>query len=181
VYENMHGANESQLRTQAYQALLCGATGHVFGNDPIWHFDMPGYSPSPAMSWQEALGSRGAQSMAHLRKLLVATRWWKLQPDLTNAVLTDGLGAAADRAVAACSTDRSFALVYLPSSRAITVDLEQIAGRQVAAHWYDPSNGQFGGVSGSPFRAAGSRRLQPTPERNSSGFDDWVLILEASS
>jgi hypothetical protein len=33
VYENMHGAHERQLRTLAYQALLCGATGHVFGND----------------------------------------------------------------------------------------------------------------------------------------------------
>jgi Protein of unknown function (DUF4038)/Putative collagen-binding domain of a collagenase len=181
VYENMHGANERQLRTQAYQALLCGAAGHVFGNDPIWHFDMPGYSPAPAMTWQEALGSRGAQSMAHLRELLVATGWWKLRPDLTNAVLTDGLGPAEDRAVAACSTDRSFALVYLPSSRPITVDLGQLAGRHVAAHWYDPSNGQSIGVDGSPFRAQGSRRLQPTPERNGSGFDDWVLILGSRS
>jgi Putative collagen-binding domain of a collagenase len=65
--------------------------------------------------------------------------------------------------------------------RAVTVDLGQIAGPQVAAHWYNPSNGQFVGVSGSPFRATGSRRLQPTPDRNSSGFDDWVLILQSSS
>jgi Protein of unknown function (DUF4038)/Putative collagen-binding domain of a collagenase len=179
VYENMHGANERLLRTQAYQAWLCGATGHVFGNDPIWHFDMPGYSPRPAMTWREALGSRGAQSMAHLRNLLAATRWWKLKPDIANAVVTDGLGPAEDRAVAASSTDRSFALVYLPSRRAITVDLGQLAGPQVAAHWYDPADGQFFRVSGSPFRAAGSRRLQPVPAGNSSGFDDWVLILES--
>jgi hypothetical protein len=181
VYENMHGADERLLRTQAYQAWLCGATGHVFGNDPIWHFDMPGYPPRPAMTWREALGSRGAQSMTHLRNLLAATPWWKLKPDVTNAVVTDGLGPAEDRAVAASSTDRSFALVYLPSSRAITVDLGQLAGPQVAAHWYDPADGRFARVSGSPFPATGSRRLQPTPDPNSSGFDDWVLILESSS
>jgi hypothetical protein len=181
VYENMHGADERLLRTQAYQAWLCGATGHVFGNDPIWHFDMPGYPPRPAMTWREALGSRGAQSMTSLRNLLAATPWWKLKPDITNAVVNDGLGPAEDRAVAASSIDRSFALVYLPSSRAITVDLGQLAGPQVAAHWYDPADGRFARVSGSPFPATGSRRLQPTPDRNSSGFDDWVLILESSS
>ena len=29
----------SQLRAQAYQALLSGAMGQAFGNHPIWHFD----------------------------------------------------------------------------------------------------------------------------------------------
>ena len=181
VYENMHDANERDLRTQAYQALLCGAAGHVFGNDPIWHFDMPNYEPRPAMTWQEALASRGAQSMSHVRNLLLATQWWKLEPDSKNALLTNGLGPAQDRAVAACSADGSFALIYLPSNRPVTVDLGRLAGPRIAARWYDPADGQFFGVSGAPFPASGSRRLQPSPDRNSSGFDDWVLILESHS
>jgi Protein of unknown function (DUF4038)/Putative collagen-binding domain of a collagenase len=181
VYENMHEASERDLRTQAYQALLCGAAGHVFGNDPIWHFDMPFYDPPPAMTWQEALASRGAQSMSHTRDLLLATRWWELEPDRKNVLLTDGLGPAEERAVAARSADRSFALVYLPSTRTVTVDLGQIAGPEIAAHWYDPADGRLFGVSGPPFLATGSQRLQPISDRNSSGFGDWVLILEAHS
>ena len=42
AYEDEHGASELRIRTQAYQALLSGATGHIYGNNPIWHFDGPG-------------------------------------------------------------------------------------------------------------------------------------------
>jgi hypothetical protein len=181
VYENMHSATERDLRTQAYQALLSGAAGHVFGNDPIWHFDMPYYEPPPAMTWQEALASRGAQSMSHVGKLFFATRWWKLKPDLKNALLTDGLGPAENRAVAARSAKGSFALVYLPSSRAVTVDLGRLTGPRIVARWYDPADGRFVEASGSPFPATGPHRFRPEPERNSSGFEDWVLILGSRS
>ena len=60
AYENEHEATEQRLRTQAYQAVLSGAAGQIFGNNPIWHFDGPGLYPAP-VTWQQALGSRGAQ------------------------------------------------------------------------------------------------------------------------
>ena len=80
AYENEHEATEQRLRTQAYQAVLSGAAGQVFGNNPIWHFDGPGLYPAP-VTWQQALGSRGAQSMTHLRDLLTSLPWWQLEPD----------------------------------------------------------------------------------------------------
>jgi hypothetical protein len=179
VYENEHGANERHLRTQAYQAYLSGAAGHVFGNNPIWHFNTPGDEPAP--TWRRTLGSRGARSMTHVRDLLLATRWWKLKPDRKHLLLVEGLGPKEERAVAARTADRALALLYLPSSRKITVDLGKLAGPRVAARWYDPANGRFSTVSGSPFRASGSRGFRPKPGTNSSGFDDWVLILESQS
>ena len=47
TYENEHGATQQQLRVQAYDALLSGAAGQVFGNNPLWHFDGPGLHPTP--------------------------------------------------------------------------------------------------------------------------------------
>jgi hypothetical protein len=178
VYENEREVDERHLRTQAYQAVLSGAAGQVFGNNPIWHFDSGGLSPAP-VTWQEALNSGGARSMTDLRNLLSAMPWWLLEPDGDNSLLTDGLGSDGDRAVAARSTDGSFAVLYLPSSRDITVDLGQLAGPQVIAQWYDPAEGQFARIGGSPFAASGSRRFRPEPGTNSSGFDDWVLVLES--
>ena len=78
-------------------------------------------------------------------------------------LLTAGLEEGSERAVAARSADRSFALIYLPSSRVITVDLRQLAGPCVAARWYDPANGQFLTAAGSPFDAAGPRRFGGRP------------------
>ena len=45
AYENEHDAGEQRLRAQAYQAILSGAMGHLFGNNPIWHFDGAGPLP----------------------------------------------------------------------------------------------------------------------------------------
>jgi hypothetical protein len=182
AYENNkgHEATEQRLRLQAYQAVLSGAAGHVFGNNPVWHFDGPGLYPAPA-SWQKSLGSRGAQSMTHLRNLMMAVPWWRLEPDTNHAILTDGIGPEEARAVAASTVDRSLAIIYIPSDRHFTVDLGQFAGPQVSALWYDPADGQFSADGGSPFAARGTRRFGPQLGNNSSRVDDWVLILEAQS
>jgi hypothetical protein len=179
AYENEHGITEQDLRTQAYQAVLCGAAGQVFGNNPVWHFQGPGLYPAP-VTWQQALDSPGARSMTHLHELMASLPWWLLEPDTQHSLLISGHGPSEARAVAARASDRSLALIYLPTARDITVDLGQLAGPQVAARWYDPADGQFITLSGSPFPAAGIRRLKPERAGNSSGFDDWALILQSA-
>jgi hypothetical protein len=178
AYENEHDATEQRLRTQAYQAMLSGAAGQVFGNNPIWHFDGPGVFPAP-VTWREALDSRGAQSMTHLRNLLTTIPWWLLEPDTDHTLLTDGLGPEDARAVAASTADGSLAMVYIPGSREITVELARLAGPLVEARWYDPANGRFSAVAGSPFSTTEPRRLRPGTDSNSAGFGDWVLVLES--
>ena len=178
AYENEHDATEQRLRTQAYQALLSGAAGQVFGNNPIWHFDGPGLFSAP-VTWQEALDSRGAQSMSHLHDLLTTIPWWQLEPDTDHTLLTDGLGPDHARAVAASTADGSLAMVYIPDRREITLDLARLAGPLVEARWYDPADGRFEAVAGSPFSTTGSRRLGAQTDSNSAGFDDSVLILES--
>lgn len=177
--ESGRSCNERRIRAQAYQALLSGAAGHVFGNNPIWHFDGPGLSPAPT-SWQKALGSRGALSMSHLRSLFVARPWWTLEPDTGNSTLTAGHGSGHDRAVSAIAADRSFAVVYMPTKRTVTVALDTLAGPRVAARWYDPAEGTLHTMHGSPFTAKGARDFLP-PRRNTSGFDDWILLLESTT
>ena len=181
AYENEHRASEQRLRTQAYQAVLSGAAGQVFGNNPIWHFNGKRRFWSRRPAWHEVLGSRGAHSMSHLRDLLTAMRWWLLAPDTRHSLLTGGRGPEDARAAAARSADGSFAVVYLPSARDITLDLGQMTGPMIAAEWFDPAAGRVATVAGSPFPAAGPRRFRPVPARNDAGFEDWVLILQAQA
>jgi hypothetical protein len=175
VYENEHDTTEERLRTDAYHAVLSGAAGQVFGNNPIWHFDGPGLFPAP-VTWEEALGGKGSRSMTHLRKLLGGFSWWLLKPDISGKFLISGFGSGYDRAVAALAVDRSFAIVYLPSERPLMLDLGQLKGPKVAARWYDPSDGVFFGLVGSPFAAAGAQSFRPE-----AGSRDWVLVLESQS
>jgi len=177
AYEYEHGATERRVRTQAYQALLSGAAGHIFGNNPIWHFDGPGLYISP-VTWRQALGDRGSVSMMHLRTLMTSLPWWRLEPDADNTVLIGGLGSVADRAVAARSDDGSFALIYLPSLRTVAVQLAALAGPRVIARWYDPSDGSWSEVDEAPMTAQHARTFVP-PGRNKAGFGDWVLLLQS--
>jgi hypothetical protein len=178
AYENEHDANESSLRMQAYEAALSGATGHIFGNNPIWHFDGPGLY-STATSWRQAMGSRGAQSMTHLCSLFASVDWWQLEPDVHHKLLINGSGVDDDaRAAAALAHDRSFAMVYLPSRRTITLDMTRLSGSVVDARWYDPASGRYAPVKGAPFRNQRLVTLTPS-SRNSSGFGDWLLELRA--
>ena len=177
-YESEHGITDRQLRMQAYQAVLGGATGQVFGNNPIWHFEAPGLYPA-AVTWQQALDSSGARSMTHLRALLTDLPWWLMLPDRSHSLLAVGQGGDDDRAVAALAADGSFALAYLPSAREIAIAMDGFAGRRVDARWFDPAEGTFATIAGSPFAATGQRTFRPDSLENGSGQDDWVLVLNA--
>ena len=90
--------------------------------------------------------------------------WWLLEPDAEHTFLTDGLGSQDERAVAARVADGSLALIYLPRSRVITVDLRQLAGPHIAARWYDPTDGQFSTVGGVALPGSGPATIRRGPQ-----------------
>jgi hypothetical protein len=176
-YENEHGSTTRQLRMQAYHALLSGAAGHVFGNNPIWHFDGPGVFDS-RLNWRQALDSPGSRSMTRLKQFFDTIEWWKLEPDTQGVVLTAGAGNSSDRAVAALSSDAALAIIYIPSRRDTGLNFKTLAGPRVDASWYDPVNGSLSAVAGSPFEKSSTPTLRP-PHENSGGDEDWLLIVRS--
>jgi len=67
-------------------------------------------------------------------------------------------------------------MAYMPTRRTITVDMTQLSG-PVTARWYDPANGTYSSIAGSPFANTGTRQFMPAGN-NSVGDGDWVLVLE---
>src|SRR6185312_1620295 len=166
-------ATPTRIRTQAYQALLSGATGHVFGNSPLWNFN--GQAPSNATRrWQDELDTKGSRSMSHLYALFSAHKWWTLTPDISRRLLLAGRGEGQERATAAFAADRSFALIYVPSARHIAVNCA-LLGPDVRLRWFDPSDGSYRPAPVS-VSLLGTGVLK-TPGRNADGDADWVLLL----
>lgn len=176
AYENEHDAGQRRVRRQAYEALLSGAFGHVYGNNPMWHFDGPGLYGAPE-GWKAELDSPGARSMSVLRRLMSSVEWWRLVPD--DALLLDDAGGDAFRATAARADDGSFALVYLPTGRQIRVDLRWLTGGPIAARWFDPASGRSLEAEGSPFSAAEATLSRTAPDDGGSG--DWLLLLTSAA
>jgi len=161
-YEN-EDASAVCLRSQAYWSVLGGATGHVFGNRPIWLF---------AGGWRQALDSVGAHSMRHHAALFASRPWHRLVPDYAHqAVVAGPRDMAGERYVAAARTpDGSLLIAYLPDADPVTVDMSTIAGRAARAWWFNPTNGEATSIGS--FATSGLREFRPPSAA------DWVLVLD---
>jgi len=170
-YESEPNPPAQQLRAQAYEALLAGATGQIFGNNPIWHFEAPNslypYAGTPWPTWRTALDSDGSRSMQHVIALWKPRSWWLLEP--SDGMIVAGPGHAAR------ANNGSFALAYVTGN--VTVQLDQLAGPNVnvLARRYNPFTGAFTTIG--TFMAPVGPQIFATPGNNGNGTD-WVLVLE---
>jgi hypothetical protein len=160
-------------RKAAYWALFAGAHGHTYGANGVFQF-WRGGDPGKfgaRRPWQEALGLPGAGQMRHARRLIESRPVLERVPDQGLLVSDAGTGAAHVRATRA--NDGGFAFVYVPSGEPVTVDLGKLAGKAVAASWYDPRTGEGHRIGERP--ATGAAAFE-APSRGEG--HDWVLVLD---
>ena len=116
--------------------------------------------------------------MMFVQDLFSTRPWQNLVPDFTHTLVTAGYGnyGQMDYATTGVTDDGSLALAYLPTIRTVTVDLTRMSSA-VNAYWYDPTNGLYTVIEGSPFPNTGTYQFAP-PGNNSDGDGDWILVLE---
>jgi hypothetical protein len=193
------------LRRQEYWTMLSGATGQVYGSK-IWtlekgwekDLDTPGVIQLSYMKylfaerrWYDLVpdqthtvvtaGYDGLAGYIGKFSALVGRSPGWIARIFFHVKNRTGFGSIATNtyAPAARTSNGSLVVAYIPTIRTITVDMSKLAGLTTAC-WYDPTNGKYIDVSGSPFANSGGRRFTP-PGNNSAGDGDWVLVLEAST
>jgi Protein of unknown function (DUF4038)/Putative collagen-binding domain of a collagenase len=174
AYENEHNSTPQQLRSQAYWAILSGASGHIFGNCPIWHFGSI-KTWCNITDWKKEMNNYGSVSMDYLQRLFRSRSWQTLIPDFENRIITSGYGTwgSKDHVASAITSDGNTLIAYLPSKRMVTVDMSIIRAAQAKCWWYNPSNGNaifIGTCMNSRFRSF-------TPDSDG----DWVLVIDNAS
>ena len=173
-----HESNDSRggpahrVRRQAYSAMLSGALmGHAYGHREVWRF-----SPK----WREGVADAGSRQMRHVRDLFATRTWWKLRPDTLNELVpsrVDRVSPGDEKwPAAACADGGSFALIYLPASRPVVVDIAKVAA-DAKARWFDPTDGSTQPATGNPWRETPWLEFTP-PAKNASGDEDFLLVLE---
>jgi hypothetical protein len=172
-----HTATTQDLRMEEYWTMLSGGTGLLYGNHYTWTF---------AAGWQQNLDTAGARQIAFFRSFFTTRRWQDLVPDQSHKVVTSGYGAfdgnpdpfdTSDYVTTAMTADGKLSVSYLPAGGKLTVDMAQLAGT-VDARWYDPSNGAYKAIPGSPFPNQGTQDFA-SPGNDQDGDPDWALVLEA--
>jgi hypothetical protein len=165
IYEGEHDATPDQIRRQAWQAMLSGAAGQFFGNNPIWHFDGPTLFPFTG-DWKLALDSTGSRDMTRLAAFFSARDWWTLAP-------RPNVGAASTMA----SAPGGATIIYVTGNG--TTDAQDVAlpvpALQPSAKWFNPARDEPLRDIESAGAAGGGTRVR-TPGDNGTGTNDWVIV-----
>ncbi len=177
-YENERTGNSNcstaawELRYQGWGSFVAGAACHIYGNDPIWHFN---YRSTGEGDWTTHLGDRGARGLAHLAALLACPGWSATVPDTGRIFLTGGVDTGRRQAGARFS--QSIAVVYMPDERTVTLDLNRLSGDLFEVARMDPTDGK---VTVLDERASGSGYTVASQGLNAGGDSDWVLLIRGS-
>ena len=165
------------LRLQEYWSMLSGATGQLYGNHYTWTI---------TNSWLYAnIDTLGVTQLGYWKAFFASRPWYNLIPDQTHIVVTAGYGNYNGTGALGTNTyvttartpDGALVVLYAPVSTTLQVDMTKLAGT-TTANWFDPANGTYTPVAGSPFANTGTRSFT-TPGNNSAGDTDWVLVLES--
>lgn len=164
------------VRQAAYWSLLAGACGHTYGNHNAWQFWQAERKPisSARTHWKRALDQPGSAQMGYARRLFESRPFQKLVPDQT--VVTSAIPPGPDLIRAARAEDRSFALVYIPTGKPVSVRMNLFNGSKAIAHWFDPRTAQAARIGEYPTFATQNF----TPPSSGRG-NDWVLVLDSGA
>ncbi len=165
-------ATDLACRMQNYSVALGGGCGgQVYGAG--WLADEWDY---------ETYRNHGGRAQAiHFKHLFTNRDWTSLVPDYHHTFITAGYGTLSTNTthyVGAAINAGTLGIAYCPTSATLTADMAKFSSGPVKARWYDPVNGNFKDIAGSPVGNAGTREFS-TPGANSQGDHDWVLLLEA--
>ncbi len=178
VYEGEHDAKPERIRRQSWTAMLSGAAGQFFGNNPIWHFDGPTLFPAPD-TWSDALDNSGSRDMTRLSSFLREHRWADLEPTHDPVATMAGNTPGVPAPVSAATSDNALTIVYVPSlgtvPQAVVVDPKRLA-RVSSAMWFNPA--KDGALVDTHFHRHPNGTLW-TPGDNGTNAGDWVLVLQA--
>jgi hypothetical protein len=115
--------DDYDVRKQTYRSVFAGACGVTYGHHSVWQFLSPRHEPinhPEIMNWQEAIDRPGANQVGYLRRLIESRNAIDRIPDST--IIREGQGPNAEHMEAFRGADNSYAMVYLPVGKYITVN-----------------------------------------------------------
>ena len=170
--------DEYDVRKACYWALFAGAAGHTYGCHDIWMMWDKGKNKNFAdarTGWRDAIKLPGVDAGRHREEVdgVQAVPHAHPRPD---ADRRRRRGKGGEHVQATRDTDGTYAMVYFPTGKAVTVDLSKLKGKQVEAHWFDPRTGKRRPVEFPLMKNEGSREFKPPSTEKEP---DWVLVLDA--
>ena len=169
--------DESDVRRDLYYTICSGAAGYTYGAHPIWQFCNPTLNPpinQPRLTWRKALELPGAKQLAIAKKLLedLPTTLREPADHFLNAQEKPILPAVACRDVAGL-----WALIYLPESQTVDINLNILSKLPAEAVFINPRTGQISATEQLAANEATHRFIPPASFDNTR---DSLLLLKTT-
>ncbi len=163
------------VRKQTYRSVFAGACGVTYGHHAVWQFmgareEAINY---PDRGWINAIDRPGAYQVGYLKELIESRPILKRIPD--NAIIINGQGEKGEHIEAFRGGDNSYAMIYLPVGKTITVSTRNMA-KQLVGWWFNPKNNKAKHIDVFTKQNA----MNFTPPTLGIG-NDWVLVLDDAS
>ena len=166
------------VRARIYRGVFAGACGVTYGHHQIWQFlNTELYPPinigDTLIGWQKAAKAEGAYQMQHLKKLMLSRPYFSRLADQSMIASEKGTDYK-DLLIATRDEKGTYAFIYLPQNKPVSVDLSKITGDKKSITWFDPRTG-----NSIKQKAVSSKKVVTfTPPKEGI---DWVLIIDDAS
>jgi hypothetical protein len=163
------------VRARIYRGIFAGACGVTYGHHQVWQFmNKDLYAPvnpgDTIIPWKTAARAAAAEQMQHLKKLMLSRPYFTRVPD--QSLIKSKAGSNYLDYVSACRHEQgSYAMIYLPESEPVKIDLNKISGGRKKAHWFDPRNGKS--IEIKNIKGKGVQEFTPPATGR-----DWVLVID---
>jgi len=162
------------VRKQLYRSVFAGGCGVTYGHHAIWQFlsereEVVNYADR---GWLLAMDRPGAYQAGYLRNLMESRPMQQRIPD--SSIIEEGQSSInSEHMEAFKSADNSYGMVYLPTGKKVTLNLQFIKGKKITAWWFNPKN--------NTMRKEGTfdrqDKMEFTPNATGTG-NDWVLVID---
>jgi hypothetical protein len=175
--------NAYDVRARIYRGVFAGACGVTYGHHQIWQFlNKELYPPinigDTIIGWQKASKAEAAWQMQHLKKLMLSRPFASRIGD--QSLIKSAAGTTyQDLVYATRDANKSYAMIYLPQNKPVTIDLSKISGSTKNVWWFNPRTGLA--VTGKAAKGSGAQSFSPPKEGTPDSYRDWVLVIDDAS
>jgi len=170
--------NAYDVRARIYRGVFAGSCGVTYGHHQIWQFlNKELYQPinigDTIIGWRKAVKAEAAGEMQYLKKLMLSRPYVTRVGD-QSMIKSSFTQDYKDYIAATRDSEKSYAMLYLPQNKSVSVDLSKVSGSKKNVWWFDPRNGEA--TPGKSVSGGGAKSFSP-PKTG----QDWVLVIDDAS
>lgn len=170
--------NAGDVRARIYRGVFAGACGVTYGHHHIWPFtNTELYKPinpgDTIIPWRIAARAEAANQMQYLKNLMLSRPYFTRIPD--QSLIKSPAGTNYKDAIIATRDEAgTYAMIYLPQNKPVSIDLSKVSGNSKKVWWFDVRTGNA--VPAKDVRGSGIKSFAPPREGT-----DWVLVIDDAS